>query len=86
MAFRSYAEHQHQNGPGGGTEAVNLPKGGLLPRLGGVLFWGAENLSLMTLIAFRCSSELIWHSNLHAKMAPACVAPEPLGLPQSGSE
>ena len=50
MAFRSYAEHQHQNGPGGGTEAVNLPKGGLLPRLGGVLFWGAENLSLMSLM------------------------------------
>ena len=80
-------EHQHQNGPDGGTPRPSTSlKEVYSPDWGGVSFWGAENLSLMTLIAFRCSSELIWHSNLHAKMAPACVAPEPLGLPQSGSE
>jgi hypothetical protein len=48
VAFRSYGGTSASNGPGGGTEAVNL---GSTPQIGGAfLFWGAENLSLMTLI------------------------------------
>jgi hypothetical protein len=34
-ASRSYDGTSASNGPGGGTEAVNLLKGGLLPKLGG---------------------------------------------------
>jgi hypothetical protein len=37
------------NGPGGGTEAVNLLRS--TPQIGGLLrFWGAKNLSLMALM------------------------------------